>query len=45
MAVSQLQGGNLIAVVNPDGKAEIRAIKVGETYQGTDCGVGRPESG
>ena len=24
----------MIAVVNPDGKAEIRAIKVGETYQG-----------
>jgi membrane fusion protein, multidrug efflux system len=33
-AVSQLQGSNMIAVVNPDGKAEIRAIKVGETYQG-----------
>jgi membrane fusion protein (multidrug efflux system) len=33
-AVSQLQGSNMIAVVNPDGKAEIRAIKVGETYHG-----------
>ena len=33
-AVSQLQGSNMVAVVNPDGKAEIRAIKVGETYQG-----------
>ena len=33
-AISQLQGSNMIAVVNPDGKAEIRAIKVGETYQG-----------
>jgi membrane fusion protein, multidrug efflux system len=32
-AVSQLQGNNQAAVVNPDGKAEIRAIKVGETYQ------------
>jgi membrane fusion protein, multidrug efflux system len=33
-AISQLQGSNIVAVVNPDGKAEIRAIKVGETYQG-----------
>ena len=33
-AVSQLQGNNQVAVVNPDGKAEIRAVKVGETYQG-----------
>jgi membrane fusion protein, multidrug efflux system len=32
-AVSQLQGNNEVAVVNPDGKAEIRAIKLGETYQ------------
>lgn len=32
-AVSQLQGDNQVAVVNPDGKAEIRAVKVGETYQ------------
>jgi membrane fusion protein, multidrug efflux system len=32
-AVSQLQGNNQAAVVNPNGKAEIRAIKVGETYQ------------
>jgi membrane fusion protein, multidrug efflux system len=33
-AISQLQGDNQIGVVNPDGKAEIRAVKVGETYQG-----------
>jgi membrane fusion protein (multidrug efflux system) len=33
-AISQLQGNNQLAVVNPDGKAEIRAVKVGETYQG-----------
>jgi len=32
-AVSQLQGNNQVAVVNPDGKAEIRAVEVGETYQ------------
>jgi membrane fusion protein (multidrug efflux system) len=32
-AVSQLQGNNQVAVVNSDGKAEIRAVKVGETYQ------------
>jgi membrane fusion protein, multidrug efflux system len=32
-AVSQLQGNNQVAVVNPDGKAEIRAVKVGATYQ------------
>ena len=32
-AVSQLQGKNQVAVVNPDGKAEIRAVKVGATYQ------------
>jgi membrane fusion protein, multidrug efflux system len=32
-AVSQLQGNNQLAVVNPDGKAEIRAVKVGETYE------------
>ena len=31
-AVSQLQGGNQVAVVNPDGKAEIRAIKVGPVF-------------
>ena len=31
-AVSQLQGGNQVAVVSPDGKAEIRAIKVGPTF-------------
>ena len=30
-AVSQLQGNNEVAVVNPDGKAEIRAIKRGPT--------------
>jgi membrane fusion protein, multidrug efflux system len=32
-AVSQLQGNNQVAVVNPDGKAEIRAVKVGATYE------------
>jgi membrane fusion protein, multidrug efflux system len=31
-AVSQLQGGDQIAVVNPDGKAEIRAVTLGEIY-------------
>lgn len=31
-AVSQLQGNEQVAVVNPDGKAEIRAIKVGQLY-------------
>ena len=31
-AVSQLQGGNQVAVVSPDGKAEIRAIKIGPTF-------------
>ena len=31
-AISQLQGNNQVAVVNPDGKAEIRAVKVGEPY-------------
>jgi RND family efflux transporter MFP subunit len=31
-AVSQLQGGNQVAVVSADGKAEIRAIKVGPTF-------------
>jgi RND family efflux transporter MFP subunit len=31
-AVSQLQGGNQVAVVSPDGKAEIRAIKVGPVF-------------
>jgi RND family efflux transporter MFP subunit len=31
-SVSQLQGGNQVAVVGPDGKAEIRAIKVGPTF-------------
>jgi membrane fusion protein (multidrug efflux system) len=31
-AVSQLQGNDQVAVVNPDGKAEIRAIKVGQLY-------------
>src|SRR6516165_4778406 len=29
-AVSQLQGYDQVAVVNPDGKAEIRAVKVGQ---------------
>jgi membrane fusion protein (multidrug efflux system) len=31
-AISQLQGNDQVAVVNPDGKAEIRAVKVGEPY-------------
>jgi RND family efflux transporter MFP subunit len=31
-AVSQLQGGNQVAVVSADGKAEIRAIKVGPVF-------------
>jgi membrane fusion protein (multidrug efflux system) len=31
-SVSQLQGGNQVAVVGPDGKAEIRAIKVGPVF-------------
>ena len=31
-AISQLQGNDQVAVVNPDGKAEIRAVKVGELY-------------
>jgi membrane fusion protein (multidrug efflux system) len=31
-AVTQLQGYDQVAVVNPDGKAEIRAVKVGQQY-------------
>jgi membrane fusion protein, multidrug efflux system len=31
-AISQLQGNDQVAVVNPDGKAEIRAVKVGQLY-------------
>jgi RND family efflux transporter MFP subunit len=31
-AVSQLQGGDQVAIVNPDGKAEIRAVTLGEIY-------------
>jgi RND family efflux transporter MFP subunit len=31
-AISELQGGDQVAVVNPDGKAEIRAVKVGPVY-------------
>jgi len=31
-AVSQLQGSDQIAVVNPDGKSEIRAVTVGPVY-------------
>ena len=31
-ALSQLQGNDQVAVVNPDGKAEIRAVKVGQLY-------------
>ena len=44
-AVSQLQGSNMIAVVNPDGKAEIRAIKVGETLSRNGRGNGGPQAG
>jgi membrane fusion protein, multidrug efflux system len=33
-AVSELQGGDQVGVVNPDGKAEIRAIKTGPVYRG-----------
>ena len=31
-AVSELQGGDQVAVVNSDGKAEIRAVKVGSAF-------------
>jgi membrane fusion protein, multidrug efflux system len=31
-ALSQLQGNDEVGVVNPDGKAEIRAVKVGQLY-------------
>ena len=31
-AVSQLQGYDQVVVVNPDGKAEIRTVKVGQLY-------------
>lgn len=31
-AISELQGGDQVAVVSPDGKAEIRAVTTGETY-------------
>jgi RND family efflux transporter MFP subunit len=31
-ALSELQGGNQVAVVNSDGKAEIRAVKVGPVF-------------
>jgi membrane fusion protein (multidrug efflux system) len=31
-AVSELQGGNQVAVVNPDGKAEIRVVELGPVY-------------
>jgi RND family efflux transporter MFP subunit len=31
-AISELQGNTQIVVVNPDGKAEIRAVKVGTVY-------------
>jgi RND family efflux transporter MFP subunit len=31
-ALSQLQGYDQVAVVNPDGKADIRAVKVGQLY-------------
>jgi membrane fusion protein (multidrug efflux system) len=31
-AISELQGGDQVAVVNPDGKAEIRAVTIGPVY-------------
>jgi RND family efflux transporter MFP subunit len=31
-AVSELQGGDQVGVVGPDGKAEIRAVKLGSVY-------------
>ena len=31
-AVSELQGNDQVAIVNPDGKAEIRAVTLGEIY-------------
>ncbi|MBV9129162.1 MAG: efflux RND transporter periplasmic adaptor subunit, partial [Verrucomicrobia bacterium] len=31
-AVSDLQGSDQVAIVNPDGKAEIRAVTLGEIY-------------
>lgn len=31
-AVSQLQGGDQVAIVNPDGKAEIRAVTLGTIF-------------
>ena len=31
-AISELQGGDQVAIVNPDGKAEIRAVTIGEVY-------------
>jgi len=31
-AVSELQGSDQVAIVNPDGKAEIRAVTLGEIY-------------
>ncbi len=31
-ALSELQGGDQVAIVNPDGKAEIRGVTIGEVY-------------
>jgi len=31
-AISELQGGDQVAIVNPDGKAEIRAVTIGQVY-------------
>ena len=31
-AISELQGGDQVGIVNPDGKAEIRAVTIGEVY-------------
>ncbi len=31
-AISELQGGDQVGIVNPDGKAEIRAVTIGQVY-------------
>jgi membrane fusion protein, multidrug efflux system len=31
-AISELQGGDQVGIVNPDGKAEIRAVTIGDVY-------------
>jgi hypothetical protein len=44
-AVSQLQGNNQVAVVNSDGKAEIRAVKSRRDLSRDDRRDGRPQGG